>query len=71
MGKMVVMKSPKEYLFLIPYVLAVCLGLKFGYDFGMQISGPIMAVITAIIGAVFCSIVVESFLDKKRRGNSK
>jgi len=71
MGKMVVMKSPKEYLFLIPYVLAVCLGLKFGYDFGMQISWPIMAVITAIIGTVFCSIVVESFLGKKRRGNSK
>jgi hypothetical protein len=56
---------------LIPYVLAVCLGLKFGYDFGMQISGPLMAVITAIIGAVFCSIVVESFLGKKRRGNTE
>jgi hypothetical protein len=71
MGKIMLMKSPKDYLFLIPYVLAVCLGLKFGYDFGMQISGPIMAVITAVIGAVFCSIVVESFLGKKRRGDSK
>ena len=71
MGKIGIMKSLKEYLFLIPYVLAVCLGLKCGYDFGMQISGPIMAVITAIIGAVFCSIIVESFLGKKRRGNSK
>jgi hypothetical protein len=37
----------------------------------MQISGPIMAVITAIIGAVFCSIIVESFLGKKRRGNTE
>jgi len=64
-------KNAKDYLFLIPYLLAVCLGLKFGYDFGMQISGPIMAVITAVIGAVFCSIVVESFLGKKRRGDSK
>ncbi|MEY4112641.1 MAG: hypothetical protein RL082_1143 [Pseudomonadota bacterium] len=42
MGKIMLMKSPKDYLFLIPYLLAVCLGLKFGYDFGMQISGPIM-----------------------------
>jgi hypothetical protein len=37
----------------------------------MQISGPLMAVITAIIGAVFCSIIVESFLGKKRRGNTE
>jgi hypothetical protein len=71
MGKIMLMKGTKDYLFLIPYFLAVCLGLKFGYDFGMQISGPIMAVITAVIGAVFCSIVVESFLGKKRRGDSK
>ena len=71
MGKIRTMKSPKDYLFLIPYLLAVGLGLKFGYDFGMQISGPLMAVITAIIGAVFCSIIVESFLGKKRRGNTE
>ncbi|MEY4111885.1 MAG: hypothetical protein RL082_386, partial [Pseudomonadota bacterium] len=42
MGKIMLMKGTKDYLFLIPYLLAVCLGLKFGYDFGMQISGPIM-----------------------------
>ena len=71
MGKIMLMKGTKDYLFLIPSLLAVCLGLKFGYDFGMQISGPIMAVITAVIGVVFCSIVVESFLGKKRRGDSK
>jgi hypothetical protein len=29
-----------------------------------------MAVITAIIGAVFCSIIVESFLGKKRKNDS-
>jgi hypothetical protein len=48
----------------------VGVGLKFGYEFGMQISGPIMAVITALLGAVFCSIIVESFLGKKRKGDS-
>ena len=69
MGKIGAMKSPKDYLFLIPYLLAVGVGLKFGYDFGMQISGPIMAVITAIIGAIFCSIIVESFLGKKRKSD--
>jgi hypothetical protein len=48
----------------------VGIGLKFGYAFGMQISGPIMAVITALLGAVFCSIIVESFLGKKRKSDS-
>ena len=69
-AKMVPMKKLRNYLFLIPYLLAVGIGLKFGYEFGMQISGPIMAVITALLGAVFCSIIVESFLGKKRKGDS-
>ncbi len=69
-AKMMPMKNLRNYLFLIPYLIAVGLGLKFGYEFGMQISGPIMAVITAILGAVFCSIIVESFLGKKRKGDS-
>jgi hypothetical protein len=69
-AKMMPMKNLRNYLFLIPYLIAVGVGLKFGYDFGMQISGPIMAVITAIIGAVFCSIIVESFLGKKRKNDS-
>jgi hypothetical protein len=69
-AKMMPMKKFRNYLFLIPYLIAVGLGLKFGYEFGMQISGPIMAVITAILGAVFCSIIVESFLGKKRKGDS-
>jgi len=64
------MKNLRNYLFLIPYLIAVGLGLKFGYEFGMQISGPTMAVITALLGAVFCSIIVESFLGKKRKGDS-
>ena len=70
MTKMILMKNLRNYLFLIPYLIAVGIGLKFGYEFGMQISGPIMAVITAIIGAVFCSIIVESFLGKKRKNDS-
>ncbi len=70
LAKMVPMKKLRNYLFLIPYLIAVGIGLKFGYDFGMQISGPIMAVITALLGAVFCSIIVESFLGKKRKGDS-
>lgn len=69
-AKMAPMKKLRNYLFLIPYLIAVGIGLKFGYDFGMQISGPIMAVITALLGAVFCSIIVESFLGKKRKGDS-
>lgn len=69
-AKMVPMKKLRNYLFLIPYLIAVGIGLKFGYEFGMQISGPIMAVITALLGAVFCSIIVESFLGKKRKGDS-
>jgi hypothetical protein len=69
-AKMMPMKNLRNYLFLIPYLIAVGVGLKLGYDFGMQISGPIMAVITAIIGAVFCSIIVESFLGKKRKNDS-
>ncbi len=69
-AKMMSMKKIRNYLFLIPYLIAVGLGLKFGYDFGMQISGPIMAVITAILGAVFCSIIVESFLGKRRKRDS-
>jgi hypothetical protein len=67
---MVPMKNFRNYLFWIPYLIAVGIGLKFGYTFGMQISGPIMAVITALLGAVFCSIIVESFLGKKRKGDS-
>ncbi len=69
-AKMVPMKNLRNYLFWIPYLIAVGIGLKFGYAFGMQISGPIMAVITALLGAVFCSIIVESFLGKKRKGDS-
>ena len=69
-AKMVPMKNFRNYLFWIPYLIAVGIGLKFGYAFGMQISGPIMAVITALLGAVFCSIIVESFLGKKRKGDS-
>jgi hypothetical protein len=64
------MKKLRNALFWIPYLIAVGIGLKFGYDFGMQISGPMMAVVTALIGAVFCSIIVESFLGKKRRKDS-
>jgi hypothetical protein len=64
------MKKLRNSLFWIPYLIAVGIGLKFGYDFGMQISGPMMAVVTALIGAVFCSIIVESFLGKKRRKDS-
>ena len=69
-AKIITMKKLRPYLFLIPYLVAVGVGLKFGYDFGMQISGPIMAVITALLGAVFCSIIVESFLGKKRKNDS-
>lgn len=69
-AKMMPMKNLRNYLFLIPYLVAVGVGLKFGYEFGMQISGPIMAVITALLGAVFCSIIVESFLGKKRKNDS-
>jgi hypothetical protein len=67
---MVPMKKLRNYLFWIPYLLAVGVGLKFGYEFGMQISGPIMSVISALLGAVFCSIIVESFLGKKRKDDS-
>lgn len=69
-AKIITMKKLRPYLFLIPYLVAVGVGLKFGYDFGMQISGPIMAVITALLGAVFCSIIVESFLGKTRKNDS-
>jgi len=69
-AKMMPMKNLRNYLFLIPYLIAVGIGLKFGYEFGLQISGPIMAVITALLGAVFCSIIVESFLGKKRKSDS-
>jgi hypothetical protein len=62
------MDPPNDESF--PYLVAVGVGLKFGYEFGMQISGPIMAVITALLGAVFCSIIVESFLGKKRKSDS-
>jgi hypothetical protein len=51
--------------------MAVALGLYFGYDFGFQISGPGMGVFVALFGAGFCSILVESFLGKKRRDSSK
>ena len=55
----------------IPYLMAVALGLYFGYDFGFQISGPGMGVFVALFGAGFCYILVESFLGKKRRDSSK
>ncbi|NCY04552.1 MAG: hypothetical protein EBX46_02985, partial [Burkholderiaceae bacterium] len=34
---MMPMKNLRNYLFLIPYLVAVGVGLKFGYEFGMQI----------------------------------
>lgn len=47
----------------VTQIVAVVVGLKYGYDFGKQISGTLLGVVLAINGAVFCAIVVGMVAD--------
>jgi hypothetical protein len=45
-------------------VVAVAVGLKYGFDFGNQISGPLMGVVGAINGAVFCALILDYLIER-------
>jgi hypothetical protein len=56
----------------VSQVVAVVVGLKYGYDFGRQISGTLLGIVLAINGAVFCAITVGMIADRafgQRQGN--
>ncbi|MCE2947388.1 MAG: hypothetical protein ACK515_19385 [bacterium] len=45
-------------------VVAIAVGLKYGFDFGNQISGPLMGVVGAINGAVFCALILDYLIER-------
>jgi hypothetical protein len=54
-------------LVLVGQVLAVLVGLKYGFEFGNRISGTVLGIVVAINAAVFCSIVVGVIADRAFR----
>ena len=54
----------RRLLVVAAYMVAVAVGLKFGYDFGAQISGKLLGIVLALNGAVFCSFVVSMVIDR-------
>ena len=45
-------------------LLAVPLGLKWGYDFGNQLNGPWLGLLTATNTAALCALLVDWLVDR-------
>lgn len=53
----------RKHLMWLGCVLAVPLGLKWGYDFGNQLNGPWLGLLTAANTALLCALLVDWLAD--------
>ena len=58
---------PYRRLIQFIYLVAIVIGLKYGYDFGNRISGMILGVVVALNAAVFCVIIISVVVERLER----
>ena len=58
-------RTARERLILVINVVAIIVGLFYGYDFGHRIGGSwILGVVAALNTALFCSLFVDFVADR-------
>ncbi len=58
-------RTPRERVILVINVVAIVVGLVYGYDFGHRIGGSwILGVVAALNTALFCSLFVDFMADR-------